>query len=216
MDRKVQSLNNRKLPFDGAPTPARFTPQRSFVRLFNQKVFDEYLVGNTPEETVGYSAAQWEEPLGAAEFLVLHAIVDQVKSGTCTLTVDLQGCNDDKLWQSLPGSGAPVINSVALSTTAVTSFLGGTFGNPLKYARLKVSLGGAGSILGARVCIYASDQGTPTLLLASLTSITDWYTHNWRNVAKLGAKKYSPPNIETQLSNEYFTDSGPPHFFGQI
>ena len=73
------------------------------MRLFNQLVFDEVVAGTTSV----YTDPKWNTIFGAAEKLVIEAVVDNVTtaSGSATITAFIEHSADNLHFQQKNGTG---------------------------------------------------------------------------------------------------------------
>ena len=114
------------------------------MRIFNQLVYDGYVSGN--QDVV--SDSQYYPLLGLADQLSISGYTAQVTGTTPNLTVQVQQSFDNVRWQNRNTTAE--INAVSLSTVAETQ-VQGQDGSPtarptLAFARLKITLGGTGTL----------------------------------------------------------------------
>ncbi len=123
------------------------------ARQFNIKVFDGVIMGSA----ASYTLPDYNQPLGTGDRIVIQALADQVTGTSPTITVQVEHGGDQRNWVNKNGTAE--INAASLSATAVTSAVGYEPGtNPsLGYVRLRIQLGGTGS-LAARVIVHATGR----------------------------------------------------------
>ena len=127
------------------------------MRIFNQLVFDGYVSGTANV----YSDSQYYPLLGLADQLSLSGYTAQVTGTSPTLTVQVEQSFDNVRWQSRNATAE--INASSLSTGAETT-VQGQDGSPtarptLAFARLRITLGGTGSLAGqVRLWVTGRDR----------------------------------------------------------
>jgi hypothetical protein len=105
--------------------------------VISECVFDEVIHGAATDY---YTANKYNELLGRADKLTIQALVDNVETGSGTISVRIEHSGDQRNWK--PKNGTDEIITVSISTSATTSTIGSDSGSTasLPFVRLRVVL----------------------------------------------------------------------------
>jgi len=120
------------------------------MKKFAALVFDETIYTNAAV----YTAQRFNEVLASADRLVLHAVADETGGTSPTLLVQIEHSGDGRNFGNK--NAAAEIPATSIPPSATTSLIGSDSSTipTLPFARLRVVLGGSGSLVG-HIKVYA-------------------------------------------------------------
>lgn len=119
------------------------------MQIYNLKVFDDVIAGTG---RTWYSSDEYNELLGAADWMVVGAVVSAIGGTSPQLQVTVQGSCDNDTWEE---TGGYVVVSTAIAASGL--YFGTELGNPFpSYIRLALTLGGTSP--QCRVQLYATGR----------------------------------------------------------
>lgn len=136
------------------------------MREFTVQVFDETITGTS---TTWYTSATFNDLLGSADELIVHAVADGVSGTVPTLTVGVDHSCNGIDWINVGWTASTLTGQTLANDTTYYGFFPTFFPPLLTYARLRVFLGGTTPSCRLKVfaCGRASAVAVPSSTVGS-------------------------------------------------